>query len=121
MSQRFRHWEHLRRPADFRRVYDRKRSISDDLIILFACPNDLPHSRIGLSVSRRFGNAVRRNKLRRLYREAFRCTKTELPTGLDLVIVPRSDIMPSLVQLLESFRTLTPKVAKRLAKEAKSP
>jgi ribonuclease P protein component len=80
----------------------------------------LPHSRIGLSVSRRFGSAVRRNKIRRLYREAFRLSKVELPVGLDLVIVPRSNEIPTLDNLMRSFRTLAPKVANRLAKEAKS-
>jgi ribonuclease P protein component len=119
MSQRFRPWEHIRSPADFRRVFDRKRSVSDEHIILYACANNLPHSRLGLSVARKVGSAVRRNKLRRLYREAFRLTKSELPIGLDLVIIPLGEAIPTLDMLLQSFRTLVPKVSKRLAKEAK--
>ena len=43
----------LRRPADFRRVYDRRRSVSDGLLIVYGCPNELPYLRLGLSVSRR--------------------------------------------------------------------
>lgn len=121
MSKRFRPFEHLRSSADFRRVFERKRSVADDQIILYACANDLPHSRLGVSVARKVGSAVKRNRIRRLYREAFRLSKDELPAGLDLVIIPRGDKVPSLPQLLASFRMLIAKAARRLAKEAKTP
>ena len=68
-SQRFLPREHLRSPADFRRVYERRRSASDDWLIVYACENGLPYSRIGLSVSRKVGGAVQRNRFRRLYRK----------------------------------------------------
>src|SRR5882757_5730514 len=95
----FRPAEHLRRPADFQRVYDRRRSISDGWLIVYACENGLPHLRLGLSVSRKYGGAVQRNRLRRLYREAFRLTRPELPAGLDLVLIPRRREAPPLEEL----------------------
>ena len=49
-SYRFRPHEHLRRPADFRRVYERRRSVSDGWLIVYACPNGLAYLRLGLSV-----------------------------------------------------------------------
>src|SRR6202022_4084810 len=87
---RFRPHEHLRRPTDFRRVYDRRRSVSDGWLIVYGCPNGPPLLRLGLSVSRKVGGATHRNRLRRLYREAFRLTRHEMPVGLDLVLIPRN-------------------------------
>ena len=88
--------QRLRSPADFRRVYARRCAVSDAWLLVQACPNGLAFSRLGLSVSRKYGNAVKRNRLRRLYREAFRLSKHELPTGLDLVLIPRSPNQPAL-------------------------
>src|SRR5207244_8406954 len=92
----FRPAEHLRRPSDFRRVYERRRSASDGWLIVYACENDLNFLRLGLSVSRKIGPATHRNRLRRLYREAFRLTRHEMPGSLDLVLIPRTSEAPPL-------------------------
>ena len=118
---RFRPAEHLRRPGDFRRVYERRRSASDHLLIVYACPNGLPFLRLGLSVSRKVGPAVHRNRLRRLYREAFRLTRPEMPGGLDLVLIPRRPEPPSLAELKQSLPRLVNQLARRLARETGAP
>ena len=69
-EQRFLPQYRLRRPADFERVYARRRSASNGKITVCCCENDLPYSRIGLSVSTRIGGAVVRNRWKRLLREA---------------------------------------------------
>jgi ribonuclease P protein component len=117
---RFRPHEHLRRPNEFRRVYDRRRSVSDDRIIVYACENGLPHNRLGLSVSRKVGSAVIRNRFRRLYREAYRLTREEIPTGMDLVLIPRCSTVPTLAELIESLKKLVPMAAGKLTREGKS-
>src|SRR5438093_11128369 len=117
IDRRFRAYEHLRRPADFQRVYDRRRSVSDGRLIVYACGNDLPYNRLGLSVSRKIGGAVQRNRMRRLFREAYRLTKQDLPTGLDLVVIPRKSAEPSLAVLMETLPKLIAQVAKKLAKD----
>src|SRR5437899_11266177 len=117
MAFTFRPHEHLRRPSDFRRVYERRRSASDASLIVYGCENGLPHLRLGLSVSRKFGGAVQRNRLRRIYREAFRLTRQEMPTGIDLVLIPRTNEPPKLEELKQSLPRLVRLVARRLGQQ----
>lgn len=59
-------------------------------MVVYAIANDLELNRLGLSVGRKHGGAVRRNRIKRLIREAFRLERPTLPTGLDLVVLPRA-------------------------------
>src|SRR3954447_26894342 len=102
----FRKAEHLRSPLAFRRVYERRRSAADGWLIVYACENGLPHLRLGPSVPRKVRQATYRNRFRRLYREAFRLTRHLMPTGLDLVLIPRSPRGPTLAQLQKSLPAL---------------
>jgi ribonuclease P protein component len=113
-SFRFRPHEHLRLTKEFRRVYDRRRSVSDHFLIVYGCENGLPYLRLGLSVSRKVGQATVRNRLRRLYREAFRLSKHEMPAGIDLVLIPRRPDEPTLEQLRQALPRLVRQLAKKL-------
>ncbi len=73
------------RRADFQRVYRRRCTAGDDLLLIFAAANDRPYPRLGLSIGRKVGGAVTRNRWKRRLREAFRLVRLELPPGVDLV------------------------------------
>ena len=113
--------EHLRRPADFKRAFDRRRSAADGKLIVYVCENGLPHSRLGLSVSRKNGNAVHRNRMRRLYREAFRLSRHDMPPGIDLVLVPRKPDQPTLEDLIKALPRLVRQAARKLEQEGRRP
>ncbi len=110
-DQRFPSRCRLRRRSDFDRVYRRRHSVSDDRLIVYGLPNGLEHSRLGLSVSRKFGGAVDRNRVKRLLREAFRLSRKELPEGLDLIVIPRPATRPRLAEIRSSLVRLASRLA----------
>ena len=98
---RFRPHEHVRNPRDFRRAFDRRKPASDDAMIVYAVENGLNCSRLGISIGKKkVKRAVDRNRIKRLLREAFRLGKSAIPSGLDLVVVPRGSQLTFEVAIL---------------------
>ncbi|MBO0745494.1 MAG: ribonuclease P protein component [Candidatus Dormibacteraeota bacterium] len=82
----------LSRSADFDRVFRTGRSHAGRELVLYVFPRgDGSAPRLGLSVSRKVGGAVERNRVKRLLREAFAEESRRLPEGTDAVVVARPD------------------------------
>jgi ribonuclease P protein component len=114
-DQRFRPHERLRDPEAFRRAFERKRSVSNELLIMYGSENGLAYSRIGISIGRKkVKSAVARNRVKRLLREVFRQTRNEWPTGIDYVVVPRGPSI-SFDQLASSLPGLAKAIERRLS------
>ena len=92
----------IRRQADFDRVFAQNVYAADRTLVVQGCLNGLASTRLGLSVSRRTGNAVVRNRLRRLVREIFRAHQPELRPDVDIVLVMRPGAARLTYQELET-------------------
>jgi ribonuclease P protein component len=78
-------FERLRVSYQFKWVYDKGRRYNSPLFTFFVLKNNEPVSRLGVTVTRKIGNAVERNRCKRILREIFRHNKTLLTTAYDLV------------------------------------
>ena len=93
--------------------------MSDDVLLVYACENELDRPRLGLSVSRKVGGAVVRNRWKRMLREAFRLSKADLPRAADLVVIPRRSEPPELAALIRSLAAQSRRAVGRLKKGAR--
>jgi len=90
-DERFRPEERIRRRADYVAVYDGGRKIGGRLMTVFFLENGRERPRLGIAATRKYGSSVRRNRAKRLVREAFRRHKPD--AGLDIVVVPRREML----------------------------
>lgn len=82
--------ESLKKNNEFRTVYRRGKSVSNRLLVLYKLPNNTNGNRLGISVSKKVGNSVRRSRITRLIRESYRGHEEKVCIGWDLVVIARN-------------------------------
>jgi len=110
----------LLRASEFERVFAARNSAANTSFALYGAANEIGHPRLGLTVSRKVGNAVERNRRKRLLREAFRLSQDSLP-AVDFVCVARAGkpLLPS--QLRVAIQDMARRIERRVTRSAESP
>lgn len=105
----------MRRRRDFERAYREGGRARADALLVVVCENGTDQTRLGLSVGRAVHRrAVQRNRVRRVFREAFRLSLSELAPGLDVVMIPaRKGLDPRLEDVRAELLRLVPKAHRR--------
>jgi ribonuclease P protein component len=106
----------LRKRREFLPVQEAGSRVSlPSCIMLLAARPDGGPARLGITVTRKFGDAVRRNRAKRLFRQAFRTSPELFPAGVDVVVIPKASVARSLslAQLLGEWRGAARLIAAR--------
>ncbi len=104
--------QRLAHDRQYRAVYAGKVQRTRAGLGMSGAPNDVGFTRLGLSVSKRVGGAVQRNRAKRLIREAFRLSQRELPAGLDLVVSVRTSAELNLPACREAILEMAASIAR---------
>lgn len=109
----------ITRNLEVRRAFDLGRSAAAGPVVVYAFDRaDGRPARYALVVGRKWGDAVRRNRVRRLLRESFRTSRPELAVGFDMVLVPRAKFAgAAMPQVRDALRNAASRAARRFAEE----
>lgn len=108
----------LRMNYEFARVYNKGRFVTSRTVVMHYLPRPKRDKRIGITVSRKIGGSVRRNRMKRLLREAWRLDEHMIKPGFDIVLVGRSsDPLPNFHQISHDLLKLLKKAGLLLPEE----
>ena len=97
----------MRRRGEFQQAFQRGVRVHGRFFTVVTLPNGLPSARLGIVASRKFGDAVERNRAKRLIREIFRHLVAGEAPGLDLVVIPRRELLDARLPVLaQDFRNI---------------
>ena len=80
----------IKKDSDFRKIYQKGKSLADRNLVIYTMKNRSDNTRIGISISKKVGKAHERNRIRRCIKEAYRLNiDSRVATGYDLVFIAR--------------------------------
>lgn len=106
--------DRIRHGRDFQSVFQNRCSVADGILIVYSQKTGHDRARLGLSVSKKVGNAVVRNRWKRCIREAFRTSHRAEYAHVDFVVIPRRNVTASQTQIAQSLQNLMRRAAKKL-------
>jgi len=115
-NRRFGKQDRVITQADFDKVHQSQWFAADRTLVVKGVPNQQNVTRLGLSVSRKVGNAVVRNRWKRMIREAFRNQRSVLPKSWDLVVRPRKGAQLDYREIADSLSHLSKRIARQQKK-----
>ena len=110
MSEGFPSRERIKNRKDFARVWETGKKGETVSAVFFFLKNNLPFSRLGLKLSKKVGNAVRRNRIKRILREIYRRNKKDMTEKADLVLIPKQGIQDDYWKLDAEFQTIIKRI-----------
>lgn len=113
--------QRVAKPATFTLALKRGSCAADGVLVLFAIRTQSDHpARLGVTIPKKTGNAVVRNRWKRLIRESFRLQQHQLPAGHDFVVRPKKDAKPTWPEIKKSIPKLALKAVKKLGDQSSS-
>ena len=91
----------INKNKEFQRGYKRGKSFVSPLVVLYVIKSRNPFTRIGITASKKVGNAVKRNRAKRLLKESLRHLVTDYSKSIDIILVARAKTAHSSQQLVE--------------------
>lgn len=112
-DQSFRPADRLRKSHEIESVLKKGNKVRGKYLVLYGLANSLGHPRLGRVISKRWGNAVRRNRIRRWLREVFRRHKSTIH-AMDLVVLLHSNHQLSYQRISDDFLQLAERMKHKI-------
>ncbi len=92
----------LKKNDEFKKVYNNGNSKANRLLVIFFLKNHCSYNRVGFSVTKKIGNSVTRNRIKRLMKESYRLNSHKIKEGYDIIFLPRNKAKDTSYKKIES-------------------